>query len=269
MTMNQSVVRALVILEYLAEADEPRDLAVISRDLAMNKSTVYRFLSTLAEFGYVHQDLNTSQYSLGARVIWLGYKFLENIDIRRIARPILEQLSSKTGETVHMGLLDGYEVFYIDKIDGRGAVRMASRIGSRLPVHSTALGKVLYSALSEAEWEAYAISDRLTTRTSETITEPEAFYAELRKVRQQGFATDNCENEDGIRCIAAPIHDHSGQSIVALSISGWTQTMTPKKVQSLIPLVKQAALEISHRAGFQYDENAYLEDGEGETVKRR
>ncbi len=235
----------------------------------MNKSTVYRFLSSLAEFGYVRQDLDTSQYSLGARVIWLGSKFLENIDLRRIARPILEQLSSKTGETVHMGLLEGYEVFYIDKIDGRGAIRMASRTGSRLPVHSTALGKVLYSALPEAEWETYVSGGRLMARTSKTITEPETFYAELRKVRQQGYATDNCENEDGIRCIAAPICDHSGHAVFALSISGWTQTMTLEKVQSLIPLVTQAALEISHLVGFRYDENSNLEDGKEETIAQR
>lgn len=265
--MNQSVIRALVILEYLAEVGEPRDLAVISRDLTMNKSTVYRFLSSLASLGYVSQDLDTGQYSLGAKVIWLGSKFLENIDIRRIARPILEQLSVQTGETVHLGVLEDYEVFYIDKIDGRGAIRMASRIGSRLSVHSTALGKVLYSALAESEWEVYVAGDRLTARTSATITEPEVFYAELRKVRQQGFAIDNCENEDGIRCIAAPIRDHAGHSVFALSISGWTQTMTPKKVESLIPLAMKAALDISRRAGFQYDEKFILEDGKEETIE--
>jgi IclR family acetate operon transcriptional repressor len=265
--MNQSVTRAVVILEYLAEAGEPRDLAVISSDLAMNKSTVYRFLFSLAEHGYVRQDTSTGQYSLGAKVIWLASKFLESVEIRRIARPTLERLSSITGETIHLGLLDGFEILYVDKVDGRGAVRMASRIGSRLPVHCTALGKVLYSALPESEWEAYVSGDRLTARTSETITEPEVFYDELRKVQEQGYAIDNCENENGIRCVAAPIRDHAGRSRVALSISGWTQTMTLEKVQSLVPLVTQAAIEISHRAGFQDDDSFAVEGGKEASIE--
>jgi len=249
--MNLSVRRAITILEYLAKAQEPKELTAVSHDLAMNKSTVYRFLATLAEAGYVRQESDTGRYALGPRVAWLAARFLETVDIRQLARPILEELGRESGETIHLAILDQDEVVYIDKIEGRQAVQMASRVGSRLPVHSTALGKVLLADLPESQWQRYISEIGLTPYTPNTIVAPEAFFEHLRQVQRQNYSIDNVENEEGVRCVAAPIRDHTRETIAALSISGSTITMTPEKVESLVPLVQKGALAISEQLGFK------------------
>ena len=254
--MNLSVKRAITILEYLAKAKRPKELAAISHDLAMNKSTVYRFLSTLAEAGYVRRESDTGRYALGSRVVWLAAKFLETMDIRQLARPILEELARESGETIHLAILDRDEVVYIDKVDGRQAVQMASRVGSRMPVHSTALGKVILADLPESQWQRYISEVGLTPYTPNTIVDPEAFFEHLRQARKQNYSIDNVENEEGIRCVATPIRDHTGKTVAALSITGWTITMTPEKVESLVPLARKGALAISERLGF----NSHLEE---------
>jgi IclR family transcriptional regulator, KDG regulon repressor len=248
--LNRSAYRTIVILEYLARADGPKDLAIISRDLGLNKSTLYRFLSTLTAEGYVLKEPAKGRYSLGPKVTWLGAKFLEKNPLIKIARPLLEDLSKESGETVHFALLDNHEVVYIDKVDGRQAVLMASRIGARMPVHCTALGKVLLSGKPESEWRHYVSAKGLPPRTPHTITDPEVFYRELRCVRQQSYAIDNLENEDGIRCIAAPVKNSEGQVVAALSISGWNLTMTPERVVSLAPSVCRVASKISEKLGY-------------------
>lgn len=261
MGKNQSVTRAFTILEHLAKADGMKDLAAISKDLNMNKSTVYRFLSSMAEQGYVHQDEESGRYALGAKVTWLASKFLEGVEVRHLAHSVLKELSLKTNETVHLGLLDGFEVVYIDKVDGNGAIRMASRIGGRMPIHCTALGKAIFASHPEDQWRDYVLEGRLIPRTSQTLTEPELFYEEIYKVRQLGYAIDDCENEDGIRCIAAPIRDYSEKVYAALSVSGWTKTMTHEKIAALAPELVRSALEISNRMGSHGNEAAVDQDG--------
>lgn len=248
-SLNSSVKRAVKILEFLAVSAGPMDLGDISRSLKMNKSTVYRFLATLMEDGYVNQDPNSGKYSLGSKVTWLAAHFLEKIEVRNLARPLLQELARTTGETIHMAILDQNEVSYIEKIDGNQAVRMASRVGSRAPVHCTALGKVLLSCQPEKEWHRYVAEVGLASRTPFTITEPDTFFQELRHVRSQGYALDNQEAEDGIRCIAAPIKDSSGNVIAAISITGWTLTMTPERMSRLVPDILKTANCISQQLG--------------------
>lgn len=247
--MNYSVAKALAILEYLAAAEAPRDLGVISRALGIHKSTVYRFLSTLESFGYIKQDEETGRYSLGSRVVWLASKFLDSLDIRVLARPLLEGLVETTRETVHLAILDDFEVVYIDKVDGLQPVKMASRVGYRMPAHSTGLGKALLAHLDESQWSVYVNRKGLARFTPNTISEPEMFYHHLREIRERGFAVDNCENEDGIRCVAVPVRDHTGKIVAAISISGWILTMTPDRLEGLADLAKKTAQAISERLG--------------------
>ena len=227
-------------------------MGAISRELAINKSTSYRFLSTLEEAGYVRRESDTRRYSLGSKVAWLAAKFLEGVDVRELARPILKELARESGETIHLALLDRDEVVYIDKIEGQQAVEMASRVGSRMPVHATALGKVLLASLSESQWQRYVSEIGLKPRTPNTIVDPGAFFEHLHQVRKQNYALDNLENEEGIRCVAAPIRDHTGKTVAALSITGWTVSMTLEKVESLVPLAQKGALAISERLGFSH-----------------
>lgn len=122
--MNHSVKKAFTILEYLAMQAGAWDLGVISRALGMHKSTVYRFLTILEHLGYVAQDSDNGRYSLGARVVWLASTFLDSLDLRALAKPLLENLVEATHETVHLAILDDFEVVYIDKVDGHQPVKM-------------------------------------------------------------------------------------------------------------------------------------------------
>lgn len=220
----------------------------------MNKSTVHRFLATLIEAGYVRQDLDTGRYALGARVAWLGAKFLESMDVREVARPILEELAQVTRETIHLGIMDGDEVMYLDKVPGQQTVQMRSRVGSRMPIHSTALGKVLLADLPEPAWKRYVSEIGLTPYTPNTIVQAESFYDHLRQIRRQDYSIDNAENEEGIRCVAAPVRNHTGRVLAAISVTGSTLTMTPEKAEVVIPQVEQAAQQLSEELGFRRDE---------------
>lgn len=248
-TINCSATKAFAILEYLAGAVSPKDLGVISADLHMNKSTTYRFLATLCSLGYVIQNPENSRYGLGPKIVWLSSKFLEGIDLRALARPFLETLVEKSRETVHLAILDNYEVAYIDKVDGFQPVKMASQTGGRMPAHSTGLGKALLAHLDEFHWWEYIKNIGLKAYTPNTIHDPDTFIDHLRLTRERGYAIDNSENEKGIRCIAVPVFDHTGQTIAAISISGWSLTMTPNRDAELAQLAKQVACELSERLG--------------------
>lgn len=246
---NNSVRNAILVLEHLAKMDYPQNLSTISKALGMNKSTVYRLLSTLEESHYVSQNESTRQYSLGARVSWLSSRFLEKNEIRKAARPYLEALNQKIDETIHLGIMEHSGVTYIDKINGREAVIMASQIGGRTAVHCTALGKALLAFQPETKWREYVGQNGLPARTERTITDPEEFYKELTKIRATGISIDNIENEDGIRCVAAPIFDANNNVVAAVSISSWIINMTMARVNQVTPLLQSTTADISAHLG--------------------
>ena len=247
--LNFSVAKAFIILEYLAAADASKDLGVISSALSMNKSTVYRFLSTLGHLGYVVQDPETSRYALGSKVVLLASRFLDSLDFRDLARPFLEKMVRETRETVHLAILDNYEVVYIDKVDGLQPVKMASQVGNRMPAHSTGLGKALLAFVDDSLWSDYVKVKGLTKYTPNTIDTPEIFYDHLRQIKERGYAIDDCENEDGIRCVAVPVQDYTGETIAAISIAGWSLTMTPERDEQLACLARETAQALTERLG--------------------
>ena len=248
--LNNSVSKAFAILEFLANADSPKELVSICNSLKMNKSTIYRFLTTLESLGYVVQDRENNRYALGSKVVWLASRFLEAIDLLTIARPVLMQLREETGETIHLAILDHFEAVYIDKVDGKSYVRMASSVGSRMAVHSTSLGKVLFAFMPEDVWQSYVENVGLERRTSNTITDPAVFFQQLRLIRERNYAIDNSENEDGIRCVALPIRDHTGKVIAAISITGWLITMTPERDMELATIGLKYASILSAKLGY-------------------
>jgi IclR family KDG regulon transcriptional repressor len=253
MVANKSAKRTIEILEYLADADKPKPLAVISRDLGIHKSTLYRFLSTLMDEGYVQQERESGRYYVSLKLAWLSAKLLDRQDIRTRAKPLLEELALVTGETVHLGVVDGYEVVYIDKVAGNQAVQMRSRIGHRSPLHSSALGKVLLSNMPTSKWQEYIDNVGLRPYTPNTITDAEIFMNHLRKVQEQGFSIDNVENEEGIRCVASPIRNHVGEVVAAVSVSGSILTMTKEKVENVCPLLFDETLRFSKSLGYKLE----------------
>lgn len=249
LSTNSSVIKSFAIIEFLAQARSAKELGIISKELGMDKSTVYRFLTTLSQLGYVFSEPVTGRYSLGPKFVSLASQFLENLDIRNLSQPHLQQLAEETGETVHLAVLDNFEVVYIDKIEGRQPVEMRSTVGNRMPAHSTGLGKALLASMDSQDWHAYVDAIGLRAYTRNTITKPDSFYQEMQKILHCGYAIDNCENEEGMRCLAAPIRKPSGKTVAALSVSGWSVSMTSERDELLAPLLLETAKSISAKLG--------------------
>ncbi|QGP90693.1 Transcriptional regulator KdgR [Neomoorella glycerini] len=249
----QSLEKGLKILEALAAAAEGVGLSDLSRRLGLNKSTVYRMLATLKAYGYVDQEQATGKYTLGLKILDLSGSLLERLDARIIAHPYLKELAARSQEVAHMVVRDGPEAVYVDKVEGNRTIRMYSQIGRRVALHSTAVGKAILAFLPPEEIEKVIASRGLPRFTPRTITTMTALQAELARVRECGYAIDDGENEEGIRCVGAPIFDHRGQVVAALSISGPTLHFTLERVPGLGQLVRQAGEEISRRLGYRQD----------------
>jgi DNA-binding IclR family transcriptional regulator len=250
----QTIERVSVILDTLGQSPQGIGIGDLSSKIKLPKGTTHRLLSSLSYFGYVRQDMKTRNYLLGFKLVDLGNLLLGQIDIRREAEPFLKELSEKTKETVHMVFLDRNEIVYIDKVEtdnSPSGLRMASRIGLRNPAHSSAVGKVLLSHLSNWELKDFFKEKPLPKRTENTITDPLQLMDHLKQVSAQGYAIDDEENERGIRCVAAPIYNESGKVLAAISISGPAFRVTRKVIQEKLKKeVMETALKISQRLGY-------------------
>jgi DNA-binding IclR family transcriptional regulator len=247
----RTVSKALDILECLSQEKSPLSAGELAKRCSLSRPTAYRLLTALAQRGYIAQDRSTRiRYRLGYKVLELSKGLLDGIDLRQCARPYLKDLSQAVGETVHLAVLDGASVVYIDKVEGNQTIRMHSTIGSRNPAHCTALGKAILAHLPADERSAILAAAHLERRTPQTITDTRTLEAHLAQVRQRGFAIDNVENEDGIRCVGAPIFDHTGRVIAALSISGPAYRLTLEALSRLGDQVKGTAAAISRELGY-------------------
>jgi DNA-binding IclR family transcriptional regulator len=251
---SQTLDRALsVLLEVGAAPARGLSLAECASVLGYSKPTTHRILRTLARRGFLQIDEERGVYTLGLTLLRLGMDFLDQLDLRREARPVLEELADSTGETVHLGVLHGAEVVYIEKVDGRHAVRMFSRLGHSMPAASTGVGKAILAFLSPEDLEA-ALPDRIERRTTRTITSRAALLTHLAEIRDRGYSTDDVENEEGIRCVGAPIFDHHRTVCAAISIAGPEGRITPELFPELGERVREAALRISTRIGYREEE---------------
>jgi IclR family KDG regulon transcriptional repressor len=251
----QTIERASSILDILGQSSQGISIRELSNKIKLPKGTTHRLLSSLSYFGFARQDPKTRDYFLGFKLVDLGQLLLSQLDLRKEAEPFLRDLAERTRETVHLVFLDRNEIVYIDKVEtdqNPSGLRMASRVGLRNPAHSCAVGKVLLSYLSEEELNSIIKEKGLAKRTENTITNPAQLKEHLRNVRAQGYATDDEENEKGIRCTAAPIFDEGGKAIAAISISGPAFRVTKKIIQeSLKKEVIETASNISRRIGFR------------------
>jgi DNA-binding IclR family transcriptional regulator len=253
MTMSnvQSLERALTILNKLSEYPDGIQIARLSEQVGLTKSTVHRLLATLSSMNYVVQDEETDKYKLGLQVLFLSRNLLNNNNIVATAKPYLEKLSAEVNETVHLCIEDLGEIIYIDKIESNQTIRMYSRIGSRAPMHSTGVGKILLSGKNQDEFNKLISKITFVKKTPNTITSKEELILEIEKVKQQGYALDNAENEEVLRCIAAPIFDHKGKIVASFSVSGPTNRVTKEAINdTLIDLMKQYSIAISRNLGY-------------------
>jgi IclR family transcriptional regulator, KDG regulon repressor len=251
----QTIERASSILDILGQSPQGISIRELSTKIKLPKGTTHRLLSSLAYFGYVHQDPKTRNYLLGLKLVELGQLLLSQLDLRKEAEPFLRDLAERTKETVHLVFLDRNEIVYIDKVDtdqNSSGLKMASRVGLRNPAHSSAVGKVLLAHFPDEELKNFVKEKGLPKRTENTITDPVQLKEHLRNVRSQGYAVDDEENEKGIRCVAAPIYNEAGKTVAAISISGPAFRITKKVIQeSLKKEVMETALKVSQRLGFR------------------
>lgn len=238
-----AAVRVLSVLERLTQ-QRAIGLEDISREIKLAKPTVYRFLLTLQELGYVRR-IDGDRWTITLKMFNLGSRALDHLDLLSAARPIAEKLSEEIGETVHMGVLDGDSAVYVMKIESRYTIRMYSRVGRRMPLYCTAIGKVLLAYADEAERDEALDGVPLLAFTKKTLTSRAALDAELIKIQERGYALDDEEREDNLHCIGAPIFDHTGSVAAVLSVSWPSFRYGHEKEAAWIARVKQAAGDIS------------------------
>ncbi len=248
--MADTTARIFQIIEFLANSKDWVSLRTMARELHISAASAYRALSSLKEIGYVRQDSQDARYQLTLKIAGISAQVLDNVQLRQIAHPFLQGLTTATNETSHLAVLEGTEIVYIDKVDNTQAVRMRSRVGQRGNLHSTAVGKSMLAFLPELERERVLGRLQFQPQTKHTITDPDTFREQLSLVRRLGYAVDDEENEVGIRCIGSPIYDHTGRITGALSITGWTLTMTRERIPHLAAEIMQTCQKISQELGF-------------------
>lgn len=244
--MDKAFLKGLHLLEALVLSDKPRGVTDLARDLGLTKSNVHRLLRTLMQRGLVQQDPSTGRYSCTLKLWEWGVLLSERIEIKDLARPHLIDLSKKTQETVHLSMLDGSEVIYIDKIDSPQVVGTYSKIGSRAPAYSVATGKVMLAFLPDAQLASICADLRKATPRINI----EEFRQELLKVRETGYAINRGDARTGACGIASPIFDASRSTCAAVGISGPIERIKPGLLRDLSPIVMDAAHRISRALGY-------------------
>lgn len=236
-------------LELLA-ANGAMGLTEISSSLELNKSTTHRILTSLMYLGYVRQNNRNEKYELSMKIVKLSNQLLEKQDLVQLVRPYLRKLMELSGETVHFVERDRNEVVYIDKVESfANSIQMISRIGSRLPVYCSGVGKAIAAELEEREIEEIWQTSHIIRKTPGTITDYNTFLQTLKEVRQKGYALDREENEAGVLCIAASLKDYRGKASYAFSISAPVSRMQEKRIQELSKYVLEIKEEIQQAIG--------------------
>lgn len=247
----QSVERTLSILEVLSDYENGLGITEISEKVNLHKSTVHRLLNTLMIKDYVEQDEDTNRYKLTLKLFELGSKKVENMNIANVARPLLQELMEKTNEVIHLVVREGTEIVYIAKVESQNPIRMYSRIGKRSPVYCTAVGKAMLSHMTDDEVNFIWDNSNIEKLTENTVVDFNKFKENLNIIKQQGYSIDEQENEIGIRCIASPILDYSGQVCGAISISGSIISFKEEKISEFSKLITEYANEISQELGYK------------------
>ena len=247
----QSAARIFQVLELLAENGE-MGLMELSTALELHKSTVHRLLMSLIYMGYARQDETTQKYMLSYKIVNLAGKVLERTDVLQIAKPYMEHLSDISGETVHLVQREESNIIYLSKIEAKvGTIRMASHVGMMQPMYCTGVGKAILALLPEREVETIWKESSLEKKTDKTIADLKTMQDVLVKVRKDGYALDDEENETGVRCIAVSLRDYEKKAKYAFSISGPVSRMTKERVKELAAEMKKVQKDLEQELGYQ------------------
>ena len=248
---SAAVERALAMLEAVSQASDGLSNAEISRKLNIPKSSASYILRTLEAQGYLTRDAESGKYRVGLKILSLSRGALGGLDVRGVALPVMRHLTHQTGLTCHLAVLDGPEAVYIEKVEPEGFIRMDTWVGRRMRVHATSVGKAIVAYIPQDRLEEILRKSGMEKRTPKTITTMPRLLKELEKVRAQGYAVDDEENNLGARCVGAPIFDERGSIEASLGLSGTTQQVSPQTMPRILEALKDAARHISMGMGYR------------------
>ncbi len=250
---SQTVLKSLDVLDCLASARRSLSAPEIAKLCRMSRPTAYRLLTTLMTRGYVMVD-DDYNYSLGTKILGLARVVLDTMNLPKMAQPYLHELSQLSQETAFMSILDDAKILYIAKEEGpqvqaSQTFQMRSNVGTRIDLHMSAMGKAILANLPADERRALLARLTLTRYTSHTITDCDALINELEQTRRRGYAIDDCEGDDWIRCVASPVYDGGGRVLGAISIAGPAHRMTLDYIQQLSGDVIRVTQALSKQLG--------------------
>lgn len=242
--------RLFQVVDVLAE-NGPMGIMELSNALGFHKSTTHRLVTSLQYMGYIRQDEDSLKYALSLRFLEIGSKILKQTSMASLIHPSLKKFSEQVGETVHLVRREGTEAVYIDKVEsGVGSIRMVSRVGSRVPLYCSGVGKALLAELDDGAISEIWDASRIRPLTPHTIVTLDALMERIREVRECGYALDNEENEEGVRCIAVSLHDYHKEPVYALSISAPVGRMPDERIRELSGRVLRFKKELASTLGF-------------------
>jgi IclR family transcriptional regulator, acetate operon repressor len=245
----QSLTRGLSILEALGKAEGGLTLTDIAHRVALAPSTAHRLLSTLEKMGYVYQAGDLALWYVGLQAFAVGTTFLSNRDFVAQSHPYMRRLMEQSGETANLGILDGTEAVFIDQVQCREMMRTIVKLGSRVPLHASGVGKAIFASLPDEQIDAILKVKGLPRITDNTITSPETMWASVRVIRQRGWSFDDEEHAVGTRCVASPIYDEHADALGAISLAGPSSRLPDPRIKQLGPLVAHTAEEITRKLG--------------------
>lgn len=247
----QSVARIFALIEVLCAHPKGASLQTVSAESGLPKSTAHRLLSSLVSLGYAVQDSVTTHYRLTLKMFELSSGIVNDMDILPVARYHLDRLSRDADEAVHLVVQDGADIVYVYKADaGTNGMRMSSHVGLRIPMYCTGVGKAILATQSYTDAERVWKKSNIRALTPHTITSFDAFVESLRRVRADGYAVDDEENELGIRCVALAVPGIRGRAEAAFSISGLAARMTDERIGELARLGIRARQDILRDLGW-------------------
>lgn len=247
----KSLQRAINILDLFDEQTSQLGITEIAETMGLHKSTAAGLVYTLEYNGYLGQDSETRKYGLGFKLVERASTLLDQIDVRHVALPYLQELRDWSGESVNLAVRDGGQIVYIERLTTTQSLGMRAKVGYRAPMQCTALGKAILSGMPQEQVRELIAQHSLPSVTAHSITDLAQFLEEMDRTREQGFAVDNEENEVGVRCVAAPIFDHSARPAAAVSVSSPVLRLPLAEVPRYGQKVVEAASAISARLGYR------------------
>lgn len=245
---TQALSRGLALLESLAATEGGATLTAVAERLALPAPTAHRLLATLEQAGYVQQGPG-GEWLVGVRAFRVGSAFLDHRNLVVQAYPHLKRLMEQSGETTNLAVIDDGEAVVVEQVQCRELMRMSTKLGARAPLHASGVGKAMLAAMPDGAVNAALAKRGLVGHTARTLTSRERLALELEATRERGYAIDDEEHADGLRCVAAPIWDENGEAWAAVSLAGPTSRITPARVDALGRLVRAVADDITVALG--------------------